>query len=1148
MTHGPNTTPILLGFFLVFYSCQQEPSQPLFKKLTPRQTHITFENALEEDSLFNMVNYLYFYDGGGVAVGDVNNDGLSDIYFTANMLPNRLYLNKGEFQFEDVTETAGVQGNPGEWTTGTTMADVNGDGLLDIYVCVVNYLNRKGINHLFINNGDLTFTDRAAEFGLDHKGLSRQAAFFDADLDGDLDMYLLNHSVHSKQTFGDTSLRKIRDYEVGDKFYRQDDGRFTDVTLEAGIYESILGYGLGVAVGDINWDGYPDIYISNDFHENDYLYYNNKDGTFTEQLTRSTGHVSSASMGNDLADFNNDGLLDIVVVDMFPEKETVRKSSVSADSYDIYDTKIRYGYTHQVRRNTLQLNRGPGGQIRASSSPTSVHLFSEIGQLAGVHATDWSWASLFVDLDNDGYKDLFVTNGIFRRPNDLDFLTYIKRSDVQVRLGARRPGALPTVIERDLLDELLKRMPTVAEANYAFHSQGDLTFINRAGEWGLGDPGFSSGAAFADFDNDGAMDLVVNNVNAPSAVYRNLLYSGPGESRRGGNYLKVTLKGGGKNTFGTGTKITLYHADRMFFQEQMPTRGFQSSVEPVLNFGLGDIDRIDSLEVIWPTGETQVLKNLAVNRTVELKWTDAKPDHPSRFQDYEEPLFREVTDEVSLDYTHQENTFIEYNREPLIPHFLSTAGPALAVADVNGDGLKDLFLGGAKHQPGVLFYQEGPGRFHKEIDSLFIRESRGEDVDATFFDANGDGFVDLYVVRGGNEFWGKMGPLRDRLYMNDGRGQLRRAKDALPEIHANGACVEPVDVDNDGDVDLFVGSRSVPWNYGVIPQSYLLINDGEGKFTDETSIHAPELSRVGMVTDAVWVDLNNDSYHDLVVVGEWMPVTVFHNENGRLVNVTDRYELQNTTGWWNAVAEADLNDDGYPDLVIGNLGLNSVLKASGDRPVQMFLGHFSEDDRLDQILAYYNGDEVYPLASRDQMILAVPFLEKKYPTYRDYAGEPVKDILPREELRSATVRRATQFASILLLNKGDTGSGEAGGFRTEELPVEAQFSPVHAILIDDFNTDGHSDILLGGNFYNVPPDQGRYDASYGCLLLGDGKGSFHPAPLQESGFVVTGQVRHMKSFRSGSGETLIVVARNDDSAVVFRQTARSKNREIAHTQ
>ena len=1119
----------MLGIVFLLQVCSKpEPIQQLFMSLSPAVTNITFENNVDEEELFNSINYLYFYDGGGVAVGDINNDGLADIYFTSNMYTNHLYLNKGEFHFEDITQEAGVYGGMEGWTTGVTMADVNGDRFLDIYVCYSNLFDKQGANLLFINNGDLTFTERATEYGLDFKGLSRQAVFFDYDLDNDLDMFLLNHSIHSKGTYGHIDLRNKRDAEAGDKLYRNDNGRFVDVTAESGIYESILGYGLGVAIGDINWDGYPDIYISNDFHEDDYLYYNNGNGTFSEALRSSVGHTSRASMGNDLADMNNDGLLDVVVVDMMPEREDIRKSSVFADPFNIDYLKQRFGYHFQYRRNTLLLNRG-NALKPIPGTDTAFNLFSEIGQLAGIHATDWSWSPLFVDLDNDGYKDLFVSNGIYRRLNDLDYLDHLKKNEVQLELNSRKFQSKPAPIDSDKLTEILQYAPSVPLQNYIFQSQGDLSYINRAEEWGLADLGFSSGAAYADFNNDGGMDLVVNNTNGLATIYKNLIYLDNLDSLDKNNYIKIQLIGEDLNTHGIGSKVLIYTNEKTFFQELMATRGFQSAVEPVLNFGLGNAKMIDSLRVIWSTGEHQLLFNIKANQRIRLYQRNATDSYQYETKMKTNKVFQDVSELSHIDYKHQENTFIEYNREPFIPHFLSMEGPAFDVADINNDGLVDVYLGGGKHQPGAIYLQNDRGEFKIVVDSVFIRNSHGEDVDAAFFNANNDEFSDLYVAKGGNEFFAKMEPLKDCLYFGVGKGKFVKSQSALPDIYANSACVKPVDIENDGDMDLFIGTRSVPREYGVIPKSFILINDGAGHYTDQTTTYAAALSETGMVTDALWLDLNKDSLKDLVVVGEWMPIRIFYNSADGLTEVTDQYGLQNTTGWWNTLVAGDLNNDGHSDLVVGNLGLNSFLKTSITQPVQLYIDDFSGNNKLEQILTYYNGSKAYPLASRDLMVENISFLQEKYPTYVDYAGEAIDDIFTKNQLQSATLRQVVEFASVVLINNGNET------FTKNILPIEAQFSPIYSLLIDDINNDGFQDLLTGGNFSGVPPDLGRYDASYGEAFLGDGQGSFTPLHFQTSGFVVNGEIRQMKKINTPNNQDRIMVARNNHTVAIFNR-------------
>jgi len=1099
----PRTSAIIVvAGVLGLVACERRETPPtLFELLPPASTGVTFRNDVPERADFNILNYLYYYNGGGVAAGDIDGDGLPDLYFTSNLGSNRLYLNKGNYRFEDITEQAGVKGPPG-WTSGVTMADVNGDGRTDIYVSAVSYLAMKGRNVLYINNGDRTFTDRTAEYGLEHVGYSTQAAFFDYDGDGDLDTYLLNSSAHTERGVSSKPQREARHPRAGDRLFRNDGRRFVDVSEKAGIYGGVEGYGLGVVASDLNLDGCPDLFVANDFQENDFLYLNNCDGTFTESIGGSMGHTSRFSMGIDAADFNNDGRPDIAVLDMLPEREEILKTSANAESFNVFNLKVKAGYHPQYARNTLQLNRG-GGR------------FSEIGYLAGVYATDWSWAALFADLDNDGYKDLFVTNGIHRRPNDLDYIDYVGNEAVQASLARG-------ISEEDL--PLLGKMPQIPLANFAYHNNGDLTFTNMAESWGLAQPGFSNGAVYVDLNNSGALDLVVNNVNAPASIYRNRA-----REIGGNHYLTVLLRGSRGNTAGVGAKVILRIGGNTQMLEQMPTRGFQSSVDPRLHFGLGPATVIDSLTVIWPDRSSQVLTNVAADRILTLSQADAPDTYTYRKEPMPAPMFEDVTDRVALDFQHRENAFFDYNREPLMPHLLSTEGPALAVGDVNGDGLDDVYVGGAKWQSGRLFIQLEGGRFRTTSDAVFKADSLHEDVDATFFDANGDRHPDLYVVSGGNEFSGSDEPLRDRLYMNDGRGNFSRARGALPDFFENGSCVVPGDFNGDGHVDLFVGSRVVSRAYGLIPRSHLLQNDGTGRFSDVTLEKAAALSDAGMVSSAAWTDYDSDGKLDLVVVGEWMPVRVFRQENGRFVDRTAESGLAGTNGWWNTVLAADLNGDGFHDFVLGNLGLNSYIRASREKPARLYVHDFFQNGSLEQILTFYKNGVSYPIAGRDELVRQMPQLRSKYGTYSSFGASRVEDLFPPRELTQAQVREARVFASSIALNNGK------GAFSLQPLPVEAQFAPIYAVLAEDFDRDGHTDLLVAGNFYGVTPVRGRYDASYGLLLRGNGSGRFMSVDMEKSGLAIEGEVRKFGLLRQAGGDKLIVAARNNDKVQVLRR-------------
>ena len=1081
-------------------ACRASEPPALFERLAPSTTGVTFENRVPDDTALNILNFLYYYNGGGVAAGDVDGDGRPDLYFTSNLGSNRLYLNRGGYRFEDVTDRAGVRG-PSGWKTGVTMADVNGDGRLDIYVSTVSYLALRGRNALYVNNGDGTFTERAGEYGIDQQGYATQAAFFDYDADGDLDLFVLSLSTHGERSLAAAARRSVRSTRGGGRLYRNDGGRFVDVSAQAGIFGGFEGFGLGVVVSDLDVDGCPDVYVANDFQENDFLYRNNCDGTFTESITRATSHTSRFSMGVDAADVDNDGLPDVLVADMLPDRESILKTSASSEDFALFDARVRAGYHPQYARNTLQWNRGQGR-------------FSEVGFLAGVHATDWSWAALLADLDNDGRKDVFVTSGIYRRPNDLDYIDFVGQPAVQATLGS-------TITSRNMA--IIARMPQVPAPNHAFRNEGALRFSSVTSAWGLDEPGFSNGAVYVDLDNTGALDLVVNMINGPAAIYRNRVRE---LSRNGA--LTVTLRGDAPNTAGIGAKLLVRIGDTTQLVEQMPTRGFQSSVDPRLHVGLGRATSIDSLTIVWPDRTFQVLTSVPANRALVLSQADAGGRY-EWMRSSSPPLFHDVTDELRVKLRHIENAYNEFAREPLMPRLLSTEGPALASGDVNGDGLDDVYLGGAMWQAGTLLLQQRDGTFEPSVQPALVADSISEDVDATFFDANGDRHPDLYVASGGNGFTIPAQPMRGRLYLNDGRGRLTRRIDALPELYDNAGCVAAADFDGDGSVDLFLGGRSVPGAYGLSPESRLLRNDGTGRFTDVTMDVAPGLSRAGMVTSAAWVDYDGDGRLDLVVVGEWTPVLLFHQEQGRFVERGARAGLAGTEGWWNSVSVTDVNGDRRPDLVLGNLGLNAYITASRTEPARLYVNDFDRNGTPESILTVYRHGVSYPIAGRDELVRAVPALRNRYPSNAAFGASTIDQIFPAADVASARMLTAHSFASVVARNDGK------GRFTVEPLPVEAQIAPIHATVADDFDGDGRIDLLVAGNFHGVPPIQGRYDASYGLFLRGAGDGRFAPVEMSRSGIALQGQVRRMRIVRTAGGR-IVAVARNDDRVLMLRPT------------
>jgi len=1098
---------ILLAGLTMLAGCRTpEPaSHTLFQLLSPGHTGIDFANNLTYDESFNIFTYRNFYTGGGVAVGDINNDGLPDLFFTGNQVENKLYLNKGNFRFEDITARAGIH-KIGKWSTGVCMADVNGDGRLDIYVCNSGMVKGDSRhNELYINNGNGTFTESAEAYGLADGGYSTHAAFFDYDHDGDMDLFLLRNASKPIGSFNlQHNERNIRDSLGGDKLYRNDNGHFVDVSKESGIYGSVIGFGLGVTVGDVNKDGWPDIYVSNDFFERDYLYINNGDGTFREELEEQMHSISNASMGADMADINNDGYPDIFVTEMLPEEESRIKINTTFENWEKYQLDLRYGYGHQFTRNTLQLNLGV-------TPPGNITHFSEISRLAGVQATDWSWGALITDLDNDGFKDIFVANGIYKDLTNEDYIQYISNQEVMT--------SILTGKDRDFR-KLIDLIPSNPIPNYAFHNNGDLTFTNKAKEWGLDQPGFSNGSAYVDLDNDGNLDLVVNNVNGPAFVYRN--------NGAGNHWLKLILQGSGLNRYATGAKATAYYDHTLCYQEEQPIRGFESTVDSRLNFGLGKAALIDSLVIEWPSGKHTVLKGVHADQVVTLREQDASAAPPAPSTTTQAPpasaapLFTATT-APGLTFLHHENEFNDFNRDRLLFSMLSTAGPRMALGDVNGDGLDDVYLCGPKGQAGALFLQSPGGAFKPSNEALFEKDKECEDVDALFFDADGDGDKDLFVCSGGNEFSPNSTALISRLYLNDGHGHFTKSPQLLPSatIFESASCVSAADYDGDGDLDLFVGVRLKPFSYGVPCKGYILQNNGKGFFTDVTAQVAPALEKAGLVTDAHWVDYDKDGRPDLVLTGDYMPIRLFHNEGPTLKEVTAPAGLAGTNGWWNRLLIADINGDGYPDIIAGNHGLNSRFKASAAKPITCYASDFDQNGTFEQIVCCYNGDKQYPMALRHDLVAALPFLKKKYLRYADYKGQTITDIFTPEQLDKAIRLDAYELRTCVFLSDGK------GGFTKKPLPVEAQFSTTNALLAGDFDGDGLPDLLLGGNFYESKPEVGIYDASYGLLLKGNGKGDFLPVPPRRSGFLVKGQIRDFGLLKTSKGPLLLAPLNND---------------------
>jgi len=993
---------------------------------------------------------------------------------------------------------------------------VNGDGLLDIYVCKSGEIKGKNrSNSLYINNGisssgEPGFSEKAHDYGLDNKGLSTHAAFFDYDNDGDLDCYLLTNSFRSVGNYDLVKdQRFIPDTLGGNKLYRNDDNHFLDITAAAGIYSSMIGFGLGVTISDIDKDGWQDIYVSNDFFEKDYLYLNQQDGTFRESAEKYISEMSMNSMGADIADINNDSFSEIYVTDMFPEEDGRVKTKTVFENWDKYQSNLSNGYYKQFVRNALQLNNG-GFENNTGAKNNHVY-FSEISRYANVSATDWSWGALITDLDNDGYKDIFVANGIYKDITDQDYIQYTAAaySDIRQQIINK---------EKNIITNLIDKIPSHAIPNYVFSNNGDLTFTNKAKEWGLDQPSFSNGSAYGDLDNDGDLDLVVNNINMPCFVYRNETAQQHPENK----FLKVTLQGEGKNKFAIGAKVTVHYNHTLAYQEQMPMRGFESTVDSRLNFGLCKTNIIDSVIVIWNDGRKTVLKNVQPNQQLVIKQSEAVAISNWQLA-IGNSIFTPGNTNYGLDFVHKENDFVDFDRDRLIFHMLSTQGPRIAKGDINNDGLQDIYIGGAKGQPGALYVQHATGTFSKTNETLLQKDAGSEDTDALFFDADGDGDQDLYVCSGGNEFSPNSTDLINRLYINDGKGKFTRSPQVLPSyIFESTSCVRAADYDGDKDMDLFVGVRLTPFRYGYPCKGYILNNNGKGIFTDVTEKIAPALKTAGMVTDAAWMDYDNDKKPDLVITGEYMPVRLFHNENNTLKEITPGAGLSNTNGWWNRIVITDINNDGYPDIIAANHGLNSRFKATQAKPVSMYAGDFGNNGTTQQIVTCYNGDSSYPILLRHDLVSVLPYLKKKYLRYENYKEQTIEDIFTPQQLSQAVKLDAYMMQSTVFLNNKN------GTFTTKPLPIQAQLSSMYGIAADDFDKDGNIDILMGGNFYESKPETGIYDASYGIMLKGDGKGNFMALPAQQSGINIRGAIRDIAIIQARKRK-LVLIAKNNDN-------------------
>lgn len=1098
------TITICLVTFFSGCTKESEKPPPLFEVLESNVTGLNFTNHLNSTNSFNLFKYMYFYNGAGIGAGDFNNDGKIDLFFSSNQGYNTLYLNKGKLKFEDVSTEAKIP-KDNAWNTGVSVVDINNDGLLDIYVCRVGkYEILKSRNQLLIcqgidKNGVPYYSEKAHEYGVDFSGFSTQSAFFDYDMDGDLDMFLLNHSVHQDGSFR-PRIDFIGTYSElsGDRMFRNDGDHFTDVTHESKINSSAISYGLGVVVADINLDGYPDLYIGNDFHENDYLYINQKDGTFKEDINEQMMHTSKFTMGVDAADATNDGFPEIISVDMLPSDPYILKRSLSENEYDIFNTKIREGYNYQYTRNNLQFNRRNGK-------------FSETGLYSGVAATDWTWSPLWMDLDNDGLKDLFISNGIPKRMNDIDYINFISDQEIQQQLADNK------IDPNDA--KLIDKFPKIKLPNKFYKNNGELMFEDLDKQIINGKATYSNGAVYADFDNDGDLDVVVNNIDEPVIVYQNKTNLVNHKTS-----FQIKLNGPAKNINAVGSKVVVFANNGIRTYEKFPVHGFLSSMEIPLQVGLNQT-KIDSIFLIWPDNTTQPVTLSKDTTPVTISYhPNLPPFDYKKITAHIKPISftaKDITAGTGLSYKHIENTFTEFDREPLIPHMLSTEGPALAIADINHDGLEDVFLGSSKLYKSAVFLQDGQGKFTKCETPALDNDSTWEDVDACWADVNNDGNVDLVVASGGNEYYGEDKYLMPRVYLNDGKAHLELLPNAFDRLYVTASCVLPCDINGDGYMDLFIGGRDVSWNYGQIPRSYLLLNDKTGKFKDVTALYAKDLANTGFVTNGVWFDIDKDGDKDLILSQEWDGIAAFINDKGTFTKKV----LTDKKGWWNFVIPCDIDNDGDIDLVAGNLGLNSRLKASEEEPVKMYYNDFDDNGKKEQVLTYFLNEKEIPFANKAELEKQMPYLKKKFLYAKDFAKASLEDIFEASKLSESEKFTASYFSNAVFVNNGKLD------FDVQAMPWEAQLTSYRDAVVVDANGDNLPDILLTGNFYENNIEMGRYDADFGTLLINKGKDKFYCESL--NGLQIKGQSRHIKKIEIAN-KLAFLIAENNDSARIIQ--------------